>query len=316
MLYRISDRVEAQYILDDSGRTKGTSMPGNIEYGITGSTGGIGSRVAAALADRGITQRLIVRDPTRAPQLPDADVTQATYADGLAMRRALGGVKTLFLVSGSEAFDRVQQHKTAIDAAVEAGVQRIVYLSFLAASPDSTFTFARDHYHTEEYIRATGLAHTFNRSSLYLDYIPFMTWDDGAIRGPGGSGRVAWVSREDVADAAVAVLTGSGHDGKAYDITGPEAITFAEAAEQLSLVTGRRIAFQDETLEEARISRSKFGAPDWEVEGWVTTYAAVAAGELDVVSDAVLTLTGHPPLTVLEYFRRHPESYSNLVSAQ
>lgn len=299
-----------------AGWTKGKSMPGDIEYGITGSTGGIGSRVAASLADRGIAQRLIVRDPTRAPGLPDADVTQATYADGPAMRRALEGVRTLFLVSGSEAFDRVQQHKTAIDAAVEAGVQRIVYLSFLAAAPDATFTFARDHYYTEEYIRATGLAHTFNRSSLYLDYIPPMAWDGGVIRGPGGSGRVAWVSREDVADAALAVLTGSGHDEKTYDVTGPEAITFAETAEYLSLVTGRRIDYQQETLEEARASRSTFGAPDWEVEGWVTTYAAVAAGELDVVSDAVLTLTGHPPLTVPEYFRRHPDSYSSLVSAQ
>jgi NAD(P)H dehydrogenase (quinone) len=291
-------------------------MPDEIDYGITGSTGGIGGRVAASLAERGIAQRLIVREPTRAPRLPGADVTQATYADGPAMRRALEGVKTLFLVSGSEAFDRVQQHRTAIDAAVEAGVQRIVYLSFLAAAPDATFTFARDHYHTEEYIRATGPAYTFNRSSLYLDYIPPMAWDDGAIRGPGGSGRVAWVSREDVADAAVAVLTGSGHDGKTYDVTGPEAITFAETAEQLSLVTGRRITFQDETLEEARASRSTFGAPDWEVEGWITTYAAVAAGELDVVSDAVLTLTGHVPLTVPEYFRRNPDSYRTLVSAQ
>lgn len=289
-------------------------MAGDIDYGITGSTGGIGSRVASSLAERGLRQRLIVRDPTRAPRLPGADVTQAEYADGPAMRRALEGVNTLFMVSGSEAFDRVLQHRTAIDAAVEAGVQRIVYLSFLGASPDSTFTFARDHYHTEEHIRATGLDYTFNRSSLYLDYIPPMTWDGGVIRGPGGNGRVAWVARDDVADAAVAVLTGSGHEGKSYDVTGPEAITFAETAEYLSLATGRRITYQDETLEDARASRAKFGAPDWEVEGWVTTYAAVAAGELDAVSNAVLTLTGHPPLTVPEYFRCHPGSYSNLIS--
>jgi NAD(P)H dehydrogenase (quinone) len=230
------------------------------------------------------------------------------------MRQALEGVHTLFMVSGSEAFDRVQQHITAIDAAVSAGVRRIVYLSFLRAAPDATFTFARDHYHTEQHIRSTGLAYTFIRASLYLDFIPFMAWDDGTIKGPGGSGRVAWIARDDLADVAVAVLTTSGHDGRTYDVTGSEAITFAETAEQLALVTGRPIRYQEETLEEARASRSGFGAADWEVEGWVTTYAAVAAGELDVVSDTVRRLTGHEPQSIPEYLRRYPESFSHLVA--
>jgi uncharacterized protein YbjT (DUF2867 family) len=291
-------------------------MARDVEFAVTGSTGEVGGRVATRLAERGIAQRLIVRDPARAPHLPDAEVAQAEYADGPAMRRALEGVDTLFMVSGSEAFDRVKQHTTAIDAAVEAGVRRIVYLSFLAAAPDATFTFARDHYHTEEHIRSTGLAFSFIRASLYLDFIPKMAWDDGTIRGPGGSGRVAWIARDDLADVAVAVLTGDGHDGKTYDVTGSEAITFRETAEQLTLVTGRTSSYEEETLEEARASRSGFGAPDWEVEGWVTTYAAVAAGELDVVSDTVLTLTGHPPQSIPDYLRRHPESYSHLVPAR
>jgi uncharacterized protein YbjT (DUF2867 family) len=291
-------------------------MARDVEFAVTGSTGEVGGRVATRLAERGIAQRLIVRDPARAPHLPDAEVAQAEYADGPAMRRALEGVDTLFMVSGSEAFDRVKQHTTAIDAAVEAGVRRIVYLSFLAAAPDATFTFARDHYHTEEHIRSTGLAFSFIRASLYLDFIPKMAWDDGTIRGPGGSGRVAWIARDDLADVAVAVLTGDGHDGKTYDVTGSEAITFRETAEQLALVTGRTVSYEEETLEEARASRSGFGAPDWEVEGWVTTYAAVAAGELDVVSNMVLTLTGHPPQSIPDYLRNHPESFSHLVTVR
>jgi NAD(P)H dehydrogenase (quinone) len=291
-------------------------MAREVEFGVTGSTGAVGGRVATSLADRGRAQCLIVRDPARAPRLPDTEVVQAEYRDGPAMRRALEGVHTLFMVSGSESFDRVLEHTTAIDAAVAAGVQRIVYLSFLRAAPDATFTFVRDHYHTEEHIRSTGLPYTFNRSSLYLDFIPSMAWDDGAIRGPGGHGRVAWVSRDDVADVAVAVLTGSGHDGKTYDVTGSEAITLQETAEQLSLVTGRPIRYEEETLEEARASRSGFGAPDWEVEGWITTYAAIAAGELDLVSDTVLSLTGHAPQSIPDYLRRHPESFSHLVAAQ
>jgi uncharacterized protein YbjT (DUF2867 family) len=122
------------------------------------------------------------------------------------------------------------------------------------------------------------------------------------------------VARDDIADAAAAALTEPGHENATYDLTGPEAITFARAAELLGDVTGRAIRFHDETLEEARASRAPSGEPDWVIEGWVTTYAAVAAGELDVVSDAVERLTGHPPWAAGDWLREHPESYVRLVA--
>ena len=150
---------------------------------ITGASGGIGGRVARRLADRGVAQRLVVRDPARAPELPGAEVAQASYGDGEAVRRALDGADTLLLVSGSEAFDRVRLHTATVDAAVAAGVRRIVYTSFLNCTPDATFTFARDHWHTEEHIRQAGVRHTFLRDSLYLDYIPLFAGRDGVIRG-------------------------------------------------------------------------------------------------------------------------------------
>jgi NAD(P)H dehydrogenase (quinone) len=280
---------------------------------ITGATGGIGGRVARRLADRGVAQRLVVRDPARAPELPGAEVAQASYGDGEALRRALDGVGTLLLVSGSEAFDRVRLHGDTVDAAVAAGVQRIVYTSFLACSPDATFTFARDHWHTEEHIRQAGVRHTFLRDSLYLDVFPFFAGGDGVIRGPAGDGRVAAVARDDIADVAVAVLLGDGHDGRTYDLTGPEAFTLQEAAEELSRASGRAVTYHAETMEEAYASRAGYGAPHWEVTGWVTTYAAIATGELDVVSDAVATLAGHPPMGLAEYLRRNPDSMRHLV---
>ena len=98
-------------------------------------------------------------------------------------------------------------------------------------------------------------------------------------------------------------------------MTGPEAITLTEAADVLSRACGRRISYHPETLEEAYASRASYGAPEWEVEGWVTSYAAVAAGEMDVVSDTVSELTGHPPMGLGEFLRRHPESYRHLLSA-
>ena len=280
---------------------------------VTGATGGIGGRVARRLAGRGAAQRLVVRDPSRAPALPGAEVARAAYGDPEALRRALDGVDTLLLVSASETLGRVALHTGAVDAAVAAGVRRIVYASFLACSPDATFTFARDHWHTEEHIRRTGVRHTFLRDSLYLDMFPLFAGADGVIRGPAGDGRVAGVARDDIADVAVAVLLGDGHDGRVYDLTGPAAFTMREAAEELSKATGRTVGYHAETLDEAYASRAGYGAPDWEVTGWVTTYAAVATGELDVVSDTVERVAGHPPMDLAEFLRRNPDSYRHLV---
>jgi NAD(P)H dehydrogenase (quinone) len=282
---------------------------------VTGATGQLGGRVARRVAGRGVAQRLVVRDPARAPALPGAEVAQAGYGDGEAMRRALDGVATLLLVSASEDADRVRLHTTAVDAAVAAGVERVVYLSFLACGRDATFTFARDHWHTEQHLRASGVRHTFLRDSLYLDYFPLFVGADGVIRGPAGDGRVAGVARDDVADVAVAVLLGDGHDGRTYDVTGPEAFTFHQAADELSRATGRTVTYHPETLEEAYASRAAYGAPHWEVTGWVTTYAAVAAGELDVVSDTVATVAGHPPMGLAEFLRRNPAAHAHLARA-
>ena len=281
---------------------------------ITGVTGGLGGRVARRLADRGVAQRLVVRDPARAPELRGAEAVRADYGDGEAMRRALDGVDTLFFVSASEAFDRVRLHTGAVDAAVAAGVQRIVYTSFLACSADATFTFARDHWHTEEHLRQTGVRHTVLRDSLYLDFVPLFVGGDGVIRGPAGDGRVAAVARDDIADVAVAVLLGDGHDGRTYDLTGPAAFTLRQAAEELSRVSGRPITYHAETIEEAYASRAGYGAPHWEVTGWVTTYVAIAVGDLEAVSGDVASLAGHPPMDLAEFLRRNPDSYRHLAA--
>jgi NAD(P)H dehydrogenase (quinone) len=284
--------------------------------GVAGATGGLGSRIAAGLAERGVEQRLIVRDPARAPSLPGAEVVQAAgYDDGEAMRRAFDGVDVLFLPSAGEHPDRVNAlHRPAVEAAVAAGVERLVYTSFLGAAPDCTFTFGRDHFHTENLIREAGIGFTFLRDSIYLDFVPFLAGADGVIRGPAGDGRVAAVARDDIADVALAALLSDEHAGAAYELSGGEAFTMTEAAEIITRETGREVRFVNETLEEARESRRPSGAPDWEIEGWVTTYAAIAAGELDVVTDHVERIAGHPPMTLVELLEHHPESWEHLRS--
>jgi len=279
---------------------------------VTGAAGGVGGRVAQRLADAGVTQRLLVRDLSRAPQLPAAEVAQADYADAAAMRAALAGIDTVFLVSGREAEDRLAHHLSAVDAAVAAGVTRIVYLSFLGADPAATFTLARQHWATEQHIWTTQSRWTFLRDSLYADLLPFMAGADGVLRGPAGDGAVSAVARDDVADVAVAVLLGDGHDGMTYDVTGPRALTLAEIADELSAAANRPVRYQNETIEQAYASRAHYGAPQWEVTGWVSSYAAIGAGELAAVSDTVPRLTGHEATSFAEFLRRYPDSYQHL----
>ena len=282
--------------------------------GVTGATGGVGGRVARRLADHRIEHRLLVRDEARAPSLPHADVAAfGGYDDPDGFRRALDGVETLLFVSAGEDPARVLLHQKAIDAAVAAGVRRIVYTSFVNAAPDATFTFARDHFHTEEHVKASGAAWTFLRHNMYIDFIPLLCPAEGVIRGPAGDGRVAAVSRDDIADVAVAVLTGTEHEGETYDITGIEAFTLTEAAAELSRATGRRIAFEDETVEDAFASRRPSGEPDYVVRGWVTTYSAIAAGELETISDCVERFLDREPQRLGDWLRANPESFRHLL---
>ena len=281
--------------------------------GITGASGVVGGRVAQRLSDRGLPLRLVVRDPARAPALPGAQVATASYADRESMIDAFTGIGTLFLVSAHEAIDRLDQHKQAVEAAAAASVRKIVYLSFLGASPDATFVLARQHHYTEQHIKETGANFVFLRDALYTDYVPFLVGSDGVIRGPAGHGKTGFVTRDDVAEVAAAVLASSGHDGEAFELTGPESIDLDETANRLGRFIGRPITYRRETEAEAYASRASYGAPDWEVEGWVTSYLAIGNGEMDVVSDAVPRLTGHEATNLETFLKAHPESYQHLL---
>ncbi|MDZ4089727.1 MAG: SDR family oxidoreductase [Arthrobacter sp.] len=270
--------------------------------GVTGSTGHLGGMVARQLADAGSPQRLLVRDLSRAPELEGSVAAVVTYADPVLAKTALEGVQTLFMVSAAEAEDRLQQHCSFVDAAAAAGVQHVVYTSFFGAAADSTFTLGRDHYSTEERIKASGMDYTFLRDNFYLDFLPLLAGDDGVIRGPAGDGVMAAVARVDIARSAVTVLRDPAlHIGKTYDLTGPEDLSLARAAELLTAGTGRTVTFHNETLEEAYASRASYGAPRWQVDAWVSTYTAIAAGELAGPTSAVHELTGREPLGLAQF---------------
>ncbi|MBA9002239.1 MULTISPECIES: SDR family oxidoreductase [Thermomonospora] len=271
---------------------------------ITGATGRLGGRVARRLADAGIPQTMVVRDPARAPHLPGATVVRGEFGDRDAVRDALRGMDLVLMVSASESAERLDHHRTFVDAAAEAGVGHLVYVSFYGAAPDATFTLARDHWATEEHIRASGLKFTFLRDNLYADFLPFMVGEDGVIRGPAGDGRAAVVAQDDIADAAVAVLRDAAdHAGATYSLTGPDSLSMEEMAAIITKTTGRSVTFHNETVEEAYRSRASYGAPDWQVDAWVSTYTAMANGELAEVTDHVPLLTGHPATPLSDVLR-------------
>lgn len=261
---------------------------------VTGATGTVGGLTARLLVDAGHPPRLLVRDLSRAPEL-GLEVAACEYGDADAATSALQGVDVLFMVSAHESDDRVAGHRTFLESATAAGVGHVVYTSFVGAGDTSGFLLARDHGATEDLLRASGMAWTFLRDSFYAEILPHFADDDGVIRGPAGSGRVALVSQRDVAAVAATVLADPArHRGATYDLTGPDALTLAEVGQRLTAVTGRPYSFHDETLDEARASRSHFGAPDWQVDAWISTYTAIRDDELAAVSDDVPRLLGRP----------------------
>jgi NAD(P)H dehydrogenase (quinone) len=295
---------------------RSTSYDRSMTIALTGTTGGIGGAVLQKL---GGSHVLIGRDASKLAAGHDA--REAAYGEP-RMTAALEGVDTLFMVSGRESATRLGEHLSVVDAAVEAGVRRIVYLSFLGATPDSIFTLGRQHFFTEQAIRDAGVEFTFLRDSFYQDYLLYMVGEDGAIRGPAGDGRISAVARDDVAEVAATVLRAaaeadrdrSAHDGETYDVTGPEALTLTEVAALIESASGHRVRFENETEAEAYLSRAKYDAPAFEVEGWVTSYQSFGAGEMSAVSGDVEKLIGRPPMSFAEFLSSNPESYANLTA--
>ena len=135
--------------------------------------------------------------------------------------------------------------------------------------------------------------------------MPALVGEDGVIRGPAGDGRVAVVAQDDIADAAAAVLLEpAAHVGATYTLTGPEALSLDEVAAILTAGLGRPVTYVRETVDEAYASRASYGAPRWQLDAWVSTYTAIADGEVAPVSDDIPRLTGHPATSLAELIGR------------
>jgi len=231
---------------------------------ITGATGQLGRLVAAGLKTRIPAADLVAlaRTPAKAAGLGIA-ARAADYSDPAALRSALQGVDTLLLISSSEVGQRVAQHRNVIDAAQAAGVKRIVYTSLLRADT-SPLSLAGEHVETERMLKACGVAYTILRNGWYTENYTGSIQGalaGGAFLGSAGEGRISSAARADYAEAAVAVLTGAGHENKTYELAGDAAYTLADLAAEVSRQAGRPIAYRNLPEAEYAGALAGFGLP-------------------------------------------------------
>jgi uncharacterized protein YbjT (DUF2867 family) len=271
---------------------------------VTGATGNVGRLTADELVRRGHPLRLIVRDPSRAPALPRAEVVQADYGDPDSLARALHEGDRVFMCSVHEGpARRVPLHRSFIEAAARQGVAKVVYLSFVNAGPDAVFLHARSHGATEELLEESGLPYSAIRNGMYADEIPGWFDAEGVAREPVGDGRISFSYRPELAEAIAAVLTEPERNRKTYDIVG-EPVGIAELARIATAVTGREYAYEPSPREDWETRWRERGKEDWAIEAGLTSFDAQQAGEFDVVSDDYRLLTGKDPLTVAELIER------------
>jgi uncharacterized protein YbjT (DUF2867 family) len=191
-------------------------------------------------------------------------------------------------------------------------VKHIVYLSQLHASPDSPLRFLRYHAAVEEALRESGMSYTNLRPNLYMQGLLMIgksIASEGRFFAPAGDARVSVVDVRDVASVAVAALTHTGHEGKTYDLTGPEALTHGEMAAQLSQALDRPVTFVDLPEPVFREGLRGLHMPDWQADGLIEDYAHYRRGEATSISSSVEEATGQPPRTFRQFARDNKAAF-------
>jgi uncharacterized protein YbjT (DUF2867 family) len=269
---------------------------------IIGATGTVGRLVVRQLAS-GEQIRALVRDPDTARQrLGD----RVEYVVGdldrpATLTPALAAADRVFLLT-RQSDRQPDQEKAVVDAAVRAGVRRLVKLSVFRADERSPLQIARQHALAERAVRESGLRYTIVRPVFFMQNLLGMI-REGAICTAAQDGRVAMVDARDVAAVVADALTGYGDEGRTYTVTGPQAVTFDEAAATLTSETGDTTRHVRVAPDQVRAALEHNGIPTWFAGDMARLQSMLAVGYEDVVTDDVRTVTGTAPRTVAEFCR-------------
>lgn len=269
---------------------------------ITGASGHLGRLVADQLLDTVDPAEvvLLTRDPAKLADYAarGADVRAADFDKPDELVDAFAGVERVLLISTDVVGARVEGHRNAIDAAAKAGVRHIAYTSISEPTPDNPAGVVADHAATEDALRESGLAWTMLRNNLYAD----MQVDSvaqaaaaGQLVTNFGDGGAAYVTREDCAAVAVGVLTSEGHEGKAYDVTGPQAYTATDLAALATEKAGTPVEVVQVDDEAYTAGLVSAGVPDFIAPLFTSFGTATRLGKLATVTDVVETIGGRKP---------------------
>lgn len=264
---------------------------------VTGASGNLGRLVIEKLKAKLPATEIValVRSPGKAADL-GVTSREADYARPETIGPALAGVDTLLLISGSEVGQRVAQHRNVIEAAKKAGVKRIVYTSILHADT-SIIGLAAEHRATEADLRASGIPFTILRNSWYTENYTASIGRavaGGAVIGSAGNGKISSAPRIDYAEAAVAVLTGTGHEGRTYELAGDDAYTLADLAAEISRQTGRTIPYKNMPEADYAAALTGFGLPETLARAIAGYDVAVSKGALFDDGRQLSKLIGRP----------------------
>jgi uncharacterized protein YbjT (DUF2867 family) len=239
--------------------------------------------------------------------LPGVEVVEGDLARPDTLSEPLRGVDKAMLISSSVP-DMVEVQSTFIEAAKRAGVRHLVKLSGIMPDLDSPFRFARMHGEIERHLAASGVPFTNLRAGefmhVYFRQVPSIV-SRGAIFLPMADAKIASIDVGDIAEVAIAVLLGTGHEGKTYPITGPEALRMDQVAEKLSAVTGKTIRYVDVAPEDAKKAQLAAGVPPFLVDALGELFAERRKGKESTVSPVVQALLGRRPTSFDEFAKQN-----------
>jgi NAD(P)H dehydrogenase (quinone) len=277
---------------------------------VTGATGQLGRHVIEALLERNVPAQDIVAAGRSVDKLADfaeqgVQVRRMDYGDAASVAAALRGARRVLLVSGSEVGQRVEQHRTVIEAAKAEGVELLAYTSI--ANADTTgMLLAAEHKETEAILRGSGVPFVLLRNGWYLENYTGQlpgTLAQGGLAGAAGSGRVSGAARADYAHAAAAVLVADGQAGKVYELGGDEAFTMADLAAEITAATGKEIGYNNLPAEDYAGVLAGAGVPAAFAEILADSDLGIARGDLLVSTGDLRKLIGRPTTSLAEAVR-------------
>lgn len=271
-----------------------------MTIGVTGASGQLGRLAVEKAKARGANDIVaLVRSPEKVADL-GVETRAIDYRQPETLAPALDGIDTLVLISSSDFDGRAQQHRNVIEAAVKAGVKRIVYTSILKGDA-SPMAIAEDHKATEEALQSSGLVTTVLRNGWYVE-----NWtaglpgalQAGALVGAAGDGKLTPATRSDFAEAIAVVATTEGHDGKVYELAGDEAFTLSDLAAELSRQSGKDVPFNNLSEVEYAGLLGRLGLPDPVATILADADARAGEGALFDDSRTLSQLIGRPTGTL------------------